>query len=238
MKAGMKYSSPLQRVTLIKRYKRFLADVILADGSQITVHTPNTGSMLGCSEPGSRIWIRDSGNDQRKYRYSWELSELESGILVGVNTSLPNQLVAEAIRRGVVESLNGYAQLRTEVPYGQERSRIDILLEDDGAPPCYVEVKNVTARSADHAIFPDAVTARGAKHLRELMQVVKEGGRGVIFFCVQREDVTAFRPAHEIDPLYAATLKQAIAAGVEAMAWRASLTPAEVVLRQPLSLEF
>lgn len=234
----MKYPSPLQRVTLIKRYKRFLADVILADGSQITVHTPNTGSMMGCSEPGGAIWIRDSGNSTRKYRYSWELSELASGVLVGVNTSLPNQLVAEAIRSGVVESLNGYAQLRTEVPYGQERSRIDILLEDDNAKPCYVEVKNVTARAGDHAIFPDAVTARGAKHLRELMQVVKEGGRGVIFFCVQREDVTAFRPAHEIDPLYAATLKQAIAAGVEAMAWRASLTPVEVVLRQPLPLAF
>lgn len=234
----MKYSSPLQRVTLVKRYKRFLADVILADGAQITVHTSNTGSMLGCAEPGSAIWIRDSGSETRKYRYSWELSERASGGLVGVNTGLANQLVVEAIRSGVVASLNGYAQLRTEVPYGQERSRIDILLEDGDLPSCYVEVKNVTARSGDHAIFPDAVTVRGAKHLRELMEVVRQGGRGVIFFCVQREDVTAFRPAHEIDPVYAGTLKQAAAAGVEAIAWRARLTPVEVVLSQPLPLEF
>ena len=233
----MKYSSPLQRVTLIKRYKRFLGDVIMPDGTQITVHTPNTGSMLGCAEPGSHVWIRDTASETRKYRYSWELSELASGALVGVNTHLANQLVVEAIRNGLVASLNGYAQLLTEVAYGVERSRIDILLEDDGVPPCYIEVKNVTARSVDHAIFPDAVTARGTKHLRELMQVVKEGARGVIFFCVQREDVTAFRPAAEIDPRYAETLKQAVAAGVEALAWRVSITPAEVVLSQPLPLE-
>lgn len=233
----MKYSSPLQRVTLVKRYKRFLGDVVLADGRQITVHTPNTGSMLGCSEPGSPIWIRDSGSETRKYRFSWELSELASGVLVGVNTGLANQLVVEAVRNGLVASLNGYAQLRTEVPYGQERSRIDILLENGDAPPCYIEVKNVTARSGDHAIFPDAVTVRGTKHLRELMQMVKEGRRGVIFFCVQREDVTVFRPAAEIDPLYAETLKQAVAAGVEAIAWRAAITPSEVVLSQPLPVE-
>jgi sugar fermentation stimulation protein A len=234
----MIYSSPHQRVTLVKRYKRFLADVILADGSQLTVHTPNTGSMLGCAESGSAIWIRDSGSATRKYRYSWELSELASGVVVGVNTGLANPLVVEAIRNGVVASLNGYAQLRTEVPYGQERSRIDILLEDGDLPPCYVEVKNVTARSGDHAIFPDAVTVRGAKHLRELMAVVRQGGRGVIFFCVQRDDVTTFRPAYEIDPVYAGTLKQAVAAGVEAIAWRATITPVEVVLSQPLPLEF
>lgn len=193
--------------------------------------------MLGCSEPGSPIWIRDSGSETRKYRFSWELSELASGVLVGVNTGLTNQLVVEAVRNGLVASLNGYAQLRTEVSYGQERSRIDILLESGDAPTCYIEVKNVTARSGDHAIFPDAVTVRGTKHLRELMQMVKEGRRGVIFFCVQREDVTAFRPACEIDPLYAQTLRQAVAAGVEAIAWRVTITPAEVVLSQPLPVE-
>lgn len=233
----MKYSSPLQRVILIKRYKRFLADVVLADGRQITVHTPNTGSMMGCAEPGSFIWIRDSGSDSRKHRYSWELSELADGTLVGVNTGLPNQLVAELIRSGLVESLRGYASLRTEVPYGQERSRIDLLLEGAGMAPCYIEVKNVTARVEGHAIFPDAVTERGAKHLRELMAVVRQGGRGVIFFCVQRDDVARFRPAHEIDPVYAATLRQAVAAGVEAVAWRTAITPAEVVLSQPLLLD-
>ncbi len=233
----MKYSSPLQRVTLIKRYKRFLGDVVLADGSEITVHTPNTGSMLGCAEPGSYVWIRDTASETRKYRYSWELSELASGGLVGVNTGLANQLAVEAIRDGVVASLSGYAELRTEVPYGHERRRIDILVEGADLPPCYGGVKNVTARGGDLAIFPDAVIARGTKHLRELIQVVKEGGRGVIFFCVQREDVTGFRPAHEIDPVYAETLKQAIAAGVEALAWAARLTPEAVVLRQPLSIQ-
>lgn len=232
----MKYSSPLQRVTLVRRYKRFLADVILADGSELTVHTPNTGSMMGCAEPGSSIWIRDSGSQTRKYRYSWELSELADGTLVGVNTGLPNLLAVELIRSGSAESLNGYPSLRTEVPYGRERSRIDLLLEGEGMAPCYVEVKNVTARSGDHAIFPDAVTERGAKHLRELMEVVRQGGRGVIFFCVQRGDVTCFRPAREIDPRYAETLKQAVAAGVEALAWRAAITPEEVVLRTPLPL--
>ncbi len=230
----MKYSTPLQRVTLIKRYKRFLGDVLLEDGREMTVHTPNTGSMLGCAEPGSHVWIRDSGSETRKYRHSWELSELASGTLIGVNTGLANALVVEAIRNGVVPALSGYSGLRTEVAYGQERSRIDILLEGSGRPPCYVEVKNVTARRGDQAIFPDAVTARGTKHLRELMQVVADGGRGVIFFCVQREDVEAFRPAYEIDPLYAETLKQAATAGVEVMAWRANLTPEAVVLQQPL----
>ena len=233
----MKYSSSLQRVTLIKRYKRFLADVTLDDGTQMTVHTPNTGSMMGCAEPGSSIWIRDSGSETRKYRFSWELSELSNGALVGVNTGLANALVAEAIREGKVPELGGYGKLRTEVPYGQERSRIDILLEDEVLPACYVEVKNVTARSGDHAIFPDAVTARGTKHLRELMQVVREGGRGVIFFCVQRDDVTAFRPANEIDPLYADTLKQAVGVGVEVFALRAAITPESVELQHPLPVE-
>lgn len=233
----MKYSSPLQRVTLVRRYKRFLADVILADGSELTVHTPNTGSMMGCADPGSHIWIRDSGSETRKYRFSWELSELADGTLVGVNTGLPNHLVAELIRAGVVASLKEYPTLRAEVPYGRERSRIDLLLEGEEVAPCYIEVKNVTARAGDHAIFPDAVTARGTKHLRELMEVVRQGGRGVIFFCVQRGDVTRFRAAHEIDPLYARTLKQAISAGVEAIAWRAAITPGEVVLRTPLPLD-
>lgn len=235
----MKYEAPLQRVKLIKRYKRFLADVVLEDGSEITVHTPNTGSMKGCSDPGSYIWIRDSGNPKRKYLYSWEMSELSSGAMVGVNTGLANHLAAEAISTGVVESLACYPEIKTEVPYGQERSRIDLLLKDPQGelPDCYVEVKNVTARDGRHAIFPDAVTARGTKHLRELSHMVSEGNRGVIFFSVQREDVDVFRPAYEIDPLYAETLAKVAADGVEVLAYRALISPTEIVLQHPLPVE-
>ncbi len=221
---------------LIRRYKRFLADVELEDGSLITVHTPNTGSMLGCSEPGCRVWLRDAENPKRKYRYSWEISETLAGVMVGVNTGITNTLVEAAVIDGTVRELQGYASIRREVRYGNERSRIDLLLEGhaDGRP-CYVEVKNVTTCDADgHAFFPDAVSARGSKHLRELMGVVAEGGRGVIFFCVQRGDAQRVRPAYEIDPLYGATLREALAAGVEALAYRADVTPKATRLETPL----
>ncbi len=222
--------------TLIRRYKRFLADVELEDGSVITVHTPNTGSMLGCSEPGSRIWLRDTGNPKRKYRYSWEITENRRGELVGVNTGLPNYLVEEAIRNGTIKELQGYESLRKEVRYGSERSRIDLLLDGhrDGRP-CYVEVKNVTTCDDErYAFFPDAVSSRGSKHLRELMGVVEEGARGVIFFCVQRGDAERVRPADEIDRLYGETLREAIDAGVEAIAYSAGVTPERIALERPL----
>jgi len=234
----MKYSKPLQEVTLIRRYKRFLADVRWPDGTEMTVHTANTGSMRGCAEPGCKIWIRDSENPKRKYRYSWEISESLDGALIGVNTGLANQLVAEAIQRGVATELAGYATLRTEVPYG-ENSRIDILLQDSntGASDCYVEVKNVTACDGGHAIFPDAVTARGTKHLNELMAMVEQGARGVIFFCIQRDDTERFRAAHEIDPTYAKTLARAVEAGVEALAYQVSISPNEVELIRPVLID-
>ncbi len=235
----MKYETPLIRVKLLKRYKRFLADVVMEDGTHITVHTPNTGAMLGCAEPDSYIWIRNSGNPKRKYLFSWEMSELPSGKLVGVNTGLANHLVAEAISNGVVETLSSYGEIKTEVPYGQERSRIDLLLKDasGGLADCYVEVKNVTARDGRYAIFPDAVTTRGAKHLRELIHMVAQGARGVIFFSVQREDVEVFRPARDIDPAYAKTLIKALDHGVEVLAYRASISPQEVVLKDALPIE-
>ncbi len=232
----MKFSSPLVRVRLIRRYKRFLADVRMPDGEELTIHTPNTGSMKGCAEPGSYIWIRDVANPKRKYRYSWELSEMADGTLVGVNTILANHLVREAIDNGVIEALGGYDCLKAEVPYGVERSRIDLLLSDDRQGRCYVEVKNVTAREGDMAIFPDAVSARGVKHLRELKEVVAQGHRGVILFCVQRNDVSSFRPAGEIDPHYAETLREVVAAGVEVLAYQAQLTPIGVSLANPLTV--
>ncbi len=233
----MQIAPPLFPATLLKRYKRFLADVRLDDGSELTVHTPNTGSMLGCAEPGMRIWLRDTQNSKRKYRYSWEMSESAEGVKIGVNTALSNSLVKEAIETGVVTELQGYTQILTEVPYGHENSRIDLLLKND-TRNCYVEIKNVTAVDANGlAIFPDAVTTRGTKHLRELKAMVEAGHRAVIFFSIQRDDVTAFRPASEIDPLYAATLAEVIAAGVEALAYRATVSPAEICLKNRLPVE-
>lgn len=229
----MKYSKPLQRVKLIQRYKRFLGDVEWDDGTQMTVHTANTGSMLGCSTPGNHIWIRDSENDKRKYRYSWEISETDSGSLIGVNTHLANKLVVEAIEQGTIKELSGYKIIRTEVPYG-ENSRIDILLQDES--DCYVEVKNVTARDGQYAIFPDAVTARGTKHLNELVSMVKAGHRAVIFFCIQRDDIELFRPAIEVDPLYAQTLAYALENGVEALAYSVDISPEEIRLTRPISV--
>ncbi|MDH5444671.1 MAG: DNA/RNA nuclease SfsA [Gammaproteobacteria bacterium] len=226
----MKIDPPLFPATLIKRYKRFLADVRLDDGTELTVHTPNTGSMLGCAEPGMRILLRDTQNPKRKYLYSWEMSETADGTKIGVNTGLSNQLVSEAIENGAIDTLRGYDSIQTEVKYGQENSRIDLLLSGKQGK-CYIEIKNVTAADKNGlAIFPDAVTQRGTKHLRELRAMVEQGHRAVIFFSIQRQDITGFRPAWEIDPLYAKTLKEVLCQGVEVMAWQARVEPSEVVL--------
>jgi sugar fermentation stimulation protein A len=231
----MEFKTPLIEATLLRRYKRFLADVRLSDGEVITVHTANTGSMLGCAEPGSRVWLSRSTNTNRKYPYSWEITETAAGVLVGINTALPNLLVREAIEAGVIGELQGYGSLRGEVPFGTERSRIDWLLQDDGAKAdCYVEVKNVTAAVAGTAIFPDAVSARGAKHLRELMGVVAAGQRGVLCFCVQHGDVTVVRPADEIDPVYGETLRRAQHGGVEIIAYQAAVSTFGIVLQRSL----
>jgi len=232
----MKFSPPLQPATLMRRYKRFLADVVLPTGEEITVHTPNTGAMTGCADPGSTVFLRDVDNPRRKYRYSWEMTENSQGVMVGVHTGLTNALVREAIEGGVVAELQGYGRIRQEVKYGEEGSRIDLLLEGhpDGRD-CYVEIKNVTTCDEQgFGYFPDAVSSRASKHLRELMGVVEQGGRGVIFFCVQRSDVQAVRPADEIDPLYGETLRQALAAGVEALACRALVRPDGVTLDTPI----
>lgn len=229
----MKFESSLVRGTLLRRYKRFLADVELEDGSIVTAHSANTGSMKGCCTPGSAVWLSRSDNPKRKCPYTWELVQAGNTI-VGINTALPNLLVAEAIAAGRIPELNGFAELRREVAYGEERSRIDILLTHPARPACYVEVKNVTLAEMSVARFPDAVSTRGTKHLRELMTVVRAGDRAVIFFCVQRGDVDEVQPADEIDWLYGQTLREAVAAGVEAMAWRAKPTPAGIELLQPL----
>lgn len=231
----MKFSSPLIPATLVRRYKRFLADVILEAGDEVTVHTPNTGAMLGCAEPGSRVWLKDSGNPARKYPLGWELSTSESGTLIGVNTHRANQLVQEGIETGVIEELQGYESLRREVGYGDEGSRIDLLLQHPARPACYIEVKNVTLlQAAGVAAFPDAVSQRGSKHLRELTRLVAQGYRAVLLFCVQRADAEVVEPARDIDPVYADTLATAVEQGVEVLAYRAQVSPTEITLQTRL----
>lgn len=229
----MRFPEPLVGARLLKRYKRFLADVTLDDGTAVTAHCPNTGSMLGCQTPGSRVWLSRSDNPKRKYPHTWELVELDDGVLVGINTGRSNALVREAIEAGVIGELVGYEEIRAEVRYGSERSRADFLLTGSEGE-CYVEVKNVTAAvEGGIALFPDAVSARGSKHLRELMGVVRDGGkRAVLCFCVQRTDVNEVRPADDIDPTYGRALREAIDAGVEAIAYRAELHPGAVVLAE------
>ena len=230
----LKLSKPLYRGRLVKRYKRFLADVVLDDGTELTAHCPNPGAMTGVAEPGSSVWLSRSDNPKRKLAYTFELIEV-AGLLVGVNTNHPNAIVTEAVIAGEVPELAGYASHRREVKYGQN-SRIDLLLSDPGRGLCYVEVKNVTLDKGDGlAMFPDAVTSRGAKHLRELMAMVATGHRAVLFFCVQLTGVDRVEIAADIDPAYARIMAQAVAAGVEVMAWCTVLTADETRLHRPIS---
>lgn len=233
----MLFPSPLVPARLVRRYKRFLADVELDGGRVATAHCANPGSMLGLAEPGARVWLSPSANPVRKLPWSWELVEA-NGALVGVNTAHPNRIAAEAILSGQIPELAGYGRLRREVRYGQN-SRIDLLLEDDGGkPPCHVEVKSVTlSRAAGLAEFPDAVTARGAKHLDELARIAEAGGRAVMLFLVQRPDCGRFTVAADIDPAYATGFRQALRAGVETLCYgcRVSLSGLEVA--GPLRLE-
>ncbi len=233
----MRFPSPLVRGTLLKRYKRFLADVALDGGSQVTAHCANPGSMLGLAEPGSPVWLSESDNPKRKLNYSWELVEIDIGrgpALVGINTAHPNGLVADAIERGVIAELGGYDGLRREVRYGSN-SRIDILLENGGANPCYVEVKNVhLMRKPGLAEFPDSVTARGAKHLGELASMAGAGSRAVMVYLVQRDDADELALARDIDPAYGAAFDAARSAGVEALSYVCSLSPQGIEVDRPI----
>jgi len=227
----MKFRATLVEGRLIRRYKRFLADVQLG-AEVITAAVPNTGSMMGCAEAGNRVWLSESDSATRKYRHTWELVEVGK-TLIGINTALPNALVHEAIEGGAIPELAGYASIRREVPFGEERSRVDLLLEGPERPPCYVEVKNVTAAvTKGVALFPDCVSDRGAKHLRELIRLKAVGLRPVQMYCVQRGDVKEVRPADGIDVEYGRMLREAIAAGVEVMAYRAKITPDEIRLER------
>ncbi len=214
----MNFARPLIRGTLVRRYKRFLADVMLEDGSEVTAHCANPGAMLGLDAPGSTVWLEPNDDPRRRLRFAWRLVELEDGHFAGIDTGLPNRLVAEALAAGGIPALAGYAAVRPEVRYGTG-SRIDFLLTGPDRPDAYVEVKNAhLRRTADWAEFPDSVTARGTKHLRELALVAAAGHRAVMLYVVQRTDCARFRLAGDLDPAYAAAWRAARAAGVEAHA--------------------
>ncbi|MFQ1941423.1 DNA/RNA nuclease SfsA [Aeromonas veronii] len=220
----MIFDPPLQSGQLVARYKRFLTDVQLDNGEVITIHCANTGAMTGCADPGTRVWYSTSDNPKRKLPNSWEIAESPAGHFICVNTARANQIARELIEQEAIAPLAGYSRLRTEVKYGEENSRIDLLLEDDEKGNCYIEVKSVTLlderEEAGMGYFPDAVTARGAKHLRELMAMKATGHRAVLLFMVLHSGISRMRPATHIDPHYSLLIEQAIAAGVEILCYR------------------
>ena len=223
--------------TFVKRYKRFFADVLDLQGNLVTVHCPNTGSMKNCQVEGAPCWYSLSDNPKRKLPGTLEIITTTHGNLAGVNSIRANHLVRQAIDSQFIEELTGYDQVKGEVPYGEEKSRIDFLLKDNTGRlrDCYLEVKSVTMDMGKGlATFPDSVTSRGTKHLRELISMVEDGHRAILFFCVQLTDVERVEVAAEIDPVYAQTLALAISAGVEVMAWGAKISSKEIVLHRQI----
>ena len=231
----MRFPRPLVPARVVQRYKRFLSDHVLADGSVVTAHCANPGGMIGIKEPGMRTWLAPAANPSRKLAWDWEIVEAD-GTLIGCHTGRPNALVEEAILSGAIPELAGYATLRREVAYGT-RSRVDLVLSGAGRADCYVEVKNChMRRHGTLAEFPDAVTARGARHMAELAAVVASGGRAVLVYCIQRSDCDRFATAADIDPAYDAALRAAIAAGVEVLPYACRVGIEEIVLERPLPL--
>ncbi len=244
----MQFDPPLESAKLIKRYKRFLADVTLPTGENRTIHCANTGAMTGCALPGSTVWYSTSDNPKRKYPNSWELVETPDGHRICINTIRANQLAVEAIENGFITELQDYETLKTEVRYGQENSRIDILLGSCSRPPCYVEVKSVTLLDESDSdkiqkgntlkgqgYFPDAVTTRGQKHLRELIQEVRNGSRAVLLFAVLHSGIEKVSPALHIDAKYSQLLKEAQEFGVEVLCYKADITPNGISLKNPVN---
>jgi sugar fermentation stimulation protein A len=231
----MRFSTPLIHGKLLQRYKRFLSDVELDDGSVVTAHCANPGSMLGLKKPGSDVWLSPAQNPKRKLRYSWELVAVDDA-LVGINTAHPNGIVEEAIRNGLITELAGYGTLRREVKYG-ENSRIDILLQEEGKADCYVEVKNVTLmRQTGLAEFPDSVTVRGAKHLLELSNMVQLGHRAVMVYLIQRTDCNRFAIARDIDMKYDIAFRAALAANVEAICYGCKISTTAIEVDRAIAL--
>ena len=234
----MKFVDPLISGRLIKRYKRFLADVELENGKLVTAHCANSGSMRSINQAGSEVWLSPAQNPNRKLKFTLELIKLNKSY-IGVNTALPNLIVEGAIRNKKISELEGYSNLRKEVKYGKN-SRIDILLEDQDRSNCYVEVKSVTMKrglkKSDPVEFPDAVTKRGTKHLSELTEMVAKGHRSVMFYLVQRQDSDFFTIAADIDPDYNTALEKAIAAGVEVLCYQCKLDTKRIEISRPLKL--
>ena len=232
----MRFSTPLVPGRLIRRYKRFLADVELEAGGTVTAHCPNPGSMMGLADPGLRVWMEPNDDPSKKLKYGWRLAELDGGHWSGIDTAVPNRVVGEALRDRAVPELSAYGQVRPEVRYGTN-SRVDFLLSGPGLPDAYVEVKNVhLRRDGDWAEFPDSVTKRGAKHLAELSEMARAGRRAVMLYLVQRTDCARFRLAGDIDPAYARAFAAARAAGVEALCYGTRIDRTGVWFDQPLPM--
>ncbi len=226
----MRFQTELVPATLIRRYKRFLADCRLADGREIVAHVANPGSMLGLAEEGTRVWLEPNDDPKKKLKWAWRLAELPGQVFVGVDTGVPNRLLKPALMAGTVPGLEGYPLVRPEVKYG-ENSRIDFLLSAEACPDCYVEVKSVTLlRQPGRAEFPDSVTARGAKHLAELSAMVAQGNRAVMLYLVQRTDARDVTLAADLDPAYARAFVAARRAGVEVISLACTLSPEGIAL--------
>ncbi|KGJ99212.1 DNA/RNA nuclease SfsA [Thalassotalea sp. ND16A] len=233
----MKFNPSLQQATLIKRYKRFLADVTLEDGSETTMHVSNTGAMTGCAQSGDTVWYSTSDNQKRKYPYSWEITQTKQDHMICVNTIRANQLVEEAINNEVIVELKGYQTLKREVKYGSENSKIDIYLSDGQHPDAYVEVKSATLLEDNQGYFPDAVTTRGQKHLRELIAVAQTGQRAILLFAVLHTGIESVRAAKHIDPVYAQLIIEAQDAGVEILAYKANFTSKSIELVEKIHFD-
>lgn len=230
----MEFVPTLQPATLIKRYKRFLADVVTPAGELLTLHCPNTGAMTGCATPGDTVWYSTSANLKRKYAHTWELTQTQTGDFICVNTLQANNVVREALKENRLAELSGYTEILSEVKYGAERSRIDFMLQAENKVNCYIEVKSVTLSEQGSGFFPDAVSLRGQKHLRELMSVVMHGERAVLLFAVLHSAITRVSPARHIDAKYAQLLCEAQECGVEIIARRAELSAKGLTLTSPL----
>ncbi|MEL7630774.1 DNA/RNA nuclease SfsA [Pectobacterium aroidearum] len=232
----MNYNPRLQPARLIKRYKRFLADVVTPEGETLTLHCANTGAMTGCATPGDTVWYSTSDNPKRKYPHSWELTETQQNHWICVNTLRANTLLYEALLENRVEELSGYSDVKTEVRYGTENSRVDLLLQAPDKIDCYIEVKSVTLLQHECGYFPDAVTLRGQKHLRELQQMVSNGKRAVLFFAVLHSGIQQVSPAPHIDSRYAELFTEAQRAGVEILCYGSTLCPDGITLTHKLPL--
>lgn len=229
----MLFQDKLVHGTLIKRFKRFLADVRLDDGTEVVAHCTNSGSMKSCLENGAEVYLTPVTNPKRWTKFTWEMIKI-NGSWVGINTGNPNKLAFEAISTGKIPELAGYTNVKREVVYGD--SRFDVFAENDNEK-CFVEIKNVTLKEGKYALFPDSATTRGQKHLKTLMEVKANGMRAVMLYIVQRTDVEVFAPAKEIDPDYAKILKQAVDAGVEVIVMHAEVSPGKIELTKKLPVE-